>query len=492
MKTNHRGGRLLAAALLASLLFVVSCTVKRGSDDSVAERSHAKLETSSRLYDLGDYSAALDTAQSLLSMENGEKGSQVPLGDRIQCRLVIGNIHISYGNYARAMKFYEDGVKLCDNAHLDTLVKFYHNMSVTACYLNDSLRAREYIEKSTMNAARDSLKSHYNWLVSRAFYEKTFGSPRKAMLLNKEAARFVDENRMDSVLMISPITEIMAIYESENQLDSVLRYLDRYAFLSNWMNVPGLVIDAERLYMRIYTKKGDINNALRHQDRYFALKDSLMNTETMYVLSERYNREVEETSNSRIQNLEIEISYQKAWLISIIILVAVAALLFIFHSQRQKLRKAYRMLYRRNRELAMAERKQAAQSVPASEKEEKEENNERLRQAIEKVMMESDEFLNPDFSVHRLAELVDSNVKYVSGFINDHYGKNFRSFINEYRVKVACERLSNPDEWGHLTMQAIAESVGIKSSTNFIASFKKEVGLTPSQYRKMARKEEED
>ena len=96
---------------------------------------------------------------------------------------------------------------------------------------------------------------------------------------------------------------------------------------------------------------------------------------------------------------------------------------------------------------------------------------------------------NQDFSLNQLANLVNSNTKYVSWVINDTYNKNFRTFINEYRIREASKRLLNTEKYGSLTIQAIAEDVGFKSVTNFVVSFKRNVGITPSLYQKMARKE---
>lgn len=117
------------------------------------------------------------------------------------------------------------------------------------------------------------------------------------------------------------------------------------------------------------------------------------------------------------------------------------------------------------------------------------EHTEKLLEDILKVMEDGTYVFNPDFSLNQLAKLVNSNTKYVSWVINDTYNKNFRTFINEYRIREASKRLLNTEKYGSLTIQAIAEDVGFKSVTNFVVSFKRNVGITPSLYQKMARKE---
>ncbi len=82
------------------------------------------------------------------------------------------------------------------------------------------------------------------------------------------------------------------------------------------------------------------------------------------------------------------------------------------------------------------------------------------------------------------------NSKYVSKVINEAYC-NFRAFINEIRIREAQRRLLDTDRYGSFTIKTIAESVGYKSHANFILLFKKYVGISPSQYQKMATEDKE-
>ena len=70
--------------------------------------------------------------------------------------------------------------------------------------------------------------------------------------------------------------------------------------------------------------------------------------------------------------------------------------------------------------------------------------------------------------------------------INQEYGSNFNSLLNEYRIKEACRRLGGN---ANMTIEGIAESVGFKSRTSFGALFKSITGLSPSAYQKISRME---
>ncbi|GAB6983063.1 helix-turn-helix domain-containing protein [Prevotella dentasini] len=75
---------------------------------------------------------------------------------------------------------------------------------------------------------------------------------------------------------------------------------------------------------------------------------------------------------------------------------------------------------------------------------------------------------------------------YVSQVINQKFGNNFKAFLNGYRIKEACRRLNNVELSRNYTIETIAEGLGFKSRSYFITLFKKSVGITPSNYQRIA------
>lgn len=103
------------------------------------------------------------------------------------------------------------------------------------------------------------------------------------------------------------------------------------------------------------------------------------------------------------------------------------------------------------------------------------------------VMETSDEIFSPDFSLPRLAELVDDHRNYVSDAINRRYRDNFNGLVNEYRIKEACRRINDRARWGDYTLEAIGKSVGFRSRSGFSTIFKQFTGLTPSAYQRQSK-----
>ena len=68
--------------------------------------------------------------------------------------------------------------------------------------------------------------------------------------------------------------------------------------------------------------------------------------------------------------------------------------------------------------------------------------------------------------------------------LNEHIGKNFYEFVNEYRIETAKTNLLD-SKMAHYTIEAIAYESGFNSKSSFNLLFKKQVGYTPGKWRKL-------
>ena len=73
----------------------------------------------------------------------------------------------------------------------------------------------------------------------------------------------------------------------------------------------------------------------------------------------------------------------------------------------------------------------------------------------------------------------------LSEYLNQELKISFFQLIHRYRIEEAQERLlTHPDE----TILSIAYHVGYQSKSSFNDIFKKETGLTPTEFRKKRKK----
>ncbi|GAB3176250.1 helix-turn-helix domain-containing protein [Telluribacter humicola] len=90
-------------------------------------------------------------------------------------------------------------------------------------------------------------------------------------------------------------------------------------------------------------------------------------------------------------------------------------------------------------------------------------------------------YLNNDYTLQNLSDDTGIPKHHLSQVINDKLGKNFFTFINEYRVQAAQELLLN-EQYKHYTILAVAMEAGFSSKATFNSVFKKITGITPSQF----------
>ena len=93
-------------------------------------------------------------------------------------------------------------------------------------------------------------------------------------------------------------------------------------------------------------------------------------------------------------------------------------------------------------------------------------------------------FLNPQVSIADLSEKLSVPTKHLSQVINQSFNKSFFDFINTYRIQEVQQILKESKD-DKLTVLEAMYQAGFNSKSSFNTAFKKETGLTPTEFRKM-------
>ena len=182
------------------------------------------------------------------------------------------------------------------------------------------------------------------------------------------------------------------------------------------------------------------------------------------------------------------------WVVSGFLALAMV-LITLLIINRNRIQQKNRVLYENNVELLAADeqRRKLAELQQRTEAEKygairmDEQSAEELWQNIIHVMEYSPEIYDENFSEPRLAELIEAKQNYVSQAINQQKDWNFSSLVTHYRIREACRRMNDTANYGNYTVEGIGQSVGYSSRSHFVKLFKKQTGLTPSDYMKQCR-----
>lgn len=93
-------------------------------------------------------------------------------------------------------------------------------------------------------------------------------------------------------------------------------------------------------------------------------------------------------------------------------------------------------------------------------------------------------YLHPEIRISLLAKKAHTTPHVISRIINNRLNKSFSELVSYYRVEEVKKRLADP-AYKHYSIMGIAMDVGFTSKSAFNETFKKQNGMTPSQYLKM-------
>ena len=102
---------------------------------------------------------------------------------------------------------------------------------------------------------------------------------------------------------------------------------------------------------------------------------------------------------------------------------------------------------------------------------------------LKKVLQYIGEHYSSPIRLSELAELVNMNEQYFCRYFKKNIGKTITEYINVIRVEKAATALAETED----KIIDIAAACGFDNTGYFIRRFKKEKGMTPSEYRKKSK-----
>lgn len=450
----------------------------------------------------------------------------------------ISNIYFNAGDYGRALYYQTRGYEMAKANGEKRIQKSYLSNMVAACCKSGRLAlAKKYINLlKKLSDKDDDNVCRYYIIYNSARILTAEGKYDEAIKKHLETLDFAIRKKMASGYILFQYCEIGNLYllkgcyaKAVEWGRKCLKQMDGDKDRDFTTSVYKLLADA---YMMSGNKKlGDYFN-----NKYFVLQDSVFNRNRLYSagndLMEYENRKTDQKINSLTGTISRQFVVMAVFVVLLIALAVVSVLLF---RNNCRLNMAYRLLIRKEKDMDKQEQRtkklledsvrhnsiveevrneefvaEQADSEVYLEKEQKsnletdntdkektasginmsEENKNRLLNSVIDVMNNIVFISNPDFNLQTLSETVSSNTRYVSWVINDSYGKNFKTLLNECRIREACRRLLDTEHYGNMTIQAIYEGVGYTNSVSFIRAFKKVNGMTPSEYQRQYRMEE--
>ena len=535
-----RGDSLYARCAFDSALLHYTVALGRYSDAlPEADKlncAYASLNAGRIYFMQYDYMQAQSVFLRGLEMCNG-----LP-DDRLTYRLLndLGNIYAVFNDYRTAYAYFHQAYAHALSAGADSLsyAPVLGNLLGVCFNLRDTTNLARYLAVVDSLPAPDPMIRVLG-LLAHGGLDRERHDYATALRLQQQAYALADSCRLAPNYLCSSLNNMAETYLLQRryaEAEGVLRKSLRLAEQNGLLDLQSIIYDE---LATVYDKRNDVAAFARYMRLHRQIADSIKNMQDYHNIKNierqyemaRLNKYIDQLSTERVIRDERLRNQLLILCVVVAALVVAVVLLLMVYRQKQKLEVSYEAIFRRNQEIVASEQQAKAvyhrykselqardaelqrlrsahslaapapsgEARPATQVDEpappkyqgsnltRGQKDELLR-AIGNVMEDTLEFCNPDFTLEKMAALVQSKPRYVSQVINESYGKTFNRFVNEYRIKEARIRLADrTGQYAHFTVKAIAQSLGFKSNTNFNALFKELTGITPSMYQDMAR-----
>lgn len=353
---------------------------------------------------------------------------------KASANIVMAQMLFVHGKYDEAMQYLnnakvyaEDGKLFSQYAHIYSLLaQIYRNKK-------DYINAGNFYEKSIEYIQYTDPGDVSRFYLSYGDFASDLGEYPKAIRLYKEG---------------------LAVSSQSGNIEYRQALLGKIADQSYFM---GDFIDAANYYKDYKFYSETISNRRKYEF------DELISSK----------QKVENEKRTLAQELEYQkqLKHYQILILIFAIVTGLSSLIFIFYRRQRKLYK----------ELVQRHQDYLARCQPPSDNEENDIDRE-LFNRIENLMRKEEIYKSKTLSLEILAERLGTNRTYCSKAINTFAGMTFNRYVDTFRIEEATRVIACSGK--ELLIKQLADELGYNSVNVFSKAFQREIGCSPSIYRK--------
>lgn len=510
-------GKLTFLHFIISVLLLLAVPVGVLSNEQLNGAALWYKQKGDACYNAGRYPEALDYYTQGLDRAKSEGEDSIYYA----CTGNIGNIYAVMEDYRHALHYYLKGYQAsADRGDKEMQWSFATNIVVVYCHMGKVDDARVFFKQQMNIGSADVTRNKYHSLSNQAQIAIADGDYKMGEYYIKEAIDYATAKGLPVQYKVSPYMNLADMKLDHGDIRAAFDIYRRCAdSLMGRRDLPMLVGIYKKMYQASMAM-GDTAGADMYRHKYLSLSDSVFNTSQFNIAAGKLFEYENSETQKRVDNLVYRNRAQLIVIAVFFVLVAALALLYVtLRRKNRMLLDARQTLMRKNEELTAGDRRQKklleqyvaalndlrskpgkqAEDLPVPDVTQQaddnlkkqqgislgEEQRNRLLNSITSVLENVEVIARSDFNLNMLADMVGTNTKYVSWVINDTYGKNFKTLLNEYRIREACRRMADREHYANVTIQTIYEELGYSSAAGFINAFRNVNGMTPSAYLKL-------
>ncbi|WP_375325126.1 helix-turn-helix domain-containing protein [Flagellimonas sp. GZD32] len=503
---NYEKGYFRSTLNQAFVFFV------QGDFDDAMELIH-QLESTKEFHDYNEVKADCETLKSYIYTERGEYDlayetalNLLEEGDdaqdsytRMRAYSAISHFYLRLGEYEKALDNCLHGVdyilELKEGRFifpkLDEIARMTHKLEGGKAAL-DIYDFYLELEKS-IEAPGDYIQSVVYMNIAAIYIEES--EFQKAQNFLNRALSLIETNNYKFRKPRAYVLMALLHVKEGDSISAQKVYTSAYQAAKE--------IKAFDVIKEVSKELSQLNKAMGYSDEaeyfanlYLSVSDSLFSVESeqrLRILEAR--RRISEISRQK-EILEIESkSQEERYRLMLIILIITLVSGFFATLSYFKVKRKNKLLFYRTKELAVEKLNQNKKVVLGEGNDAKDQvnnlnsNKNYLDKDVKEIILtklnrleEEAFFLNSKCSLHSLAEVLQTNQKYLSQVINHEKNANFSNYINDLRINYLLNRLMEDKEYRNNKLAYIATTSGFNNLNTFYSAFKKRLGILPSYF----------
>ncbi len=454
-----------------------------------------------------DYEDAFEIANLLTKGMANIRVNELP--EKLHSALRIGEMYYQFRDYENARTFYNQVLETPEAAaHFHLLQSTYNGLALIARYHDNDLDASDrYLHliltiPQSGTATTEHMESWKGIANGNLGYNRFLRKRYKEAIPDLDFAREQMARLNDYSYAGSMAITLADIYLKLGDQASCKKYLDLVEEYNGKTETYQSPTSLYPVLCKYYLSTGNTRLGEQYMDSVIATQKRAgeeFNQLKLVRAEQRSHKLEQQAKDEELKAEQQQVAKYRQIIVSIVIIVLLTgASAFLLILLQIRKRKAYRMLARKNRELAASglSRRPVTEFRAATPSEEDTPSGEEsgtgadatpqdieLMEQIRQLMEKQQAFTQPDLDLASLSDLLNHKRLAVSNAVNHCTGRSITQYINDHRIHAAIHLLSDPGQ-AQLTVDALAFQVGFNDRKSFYRTFKKSTGLSPSEFRK--------
>lgn len=453
-----------------------------------------------KYYDMGRYKDVVELGKE--TEEYAKELSHYEILSNIYLLRALSYTDLGFND--ESLKSFKKGLIITDKItsknhrfYLKSLI--YNGLSALSAHMNSPIDSVVFYQQKSLETVLkiDNNKEFNDQKKSGlALAYINLGKTSNALKKTKESENYftkaleicTDKNYSgNKFLKVSVYNEFAWLYYDQKMYDKAIYYAEKGELLEKQISSPYLRRDIYEVMSKSFIDEGKKEKSSEYMHLFTRLNDSLVNAEkkSINTPAKAIKDEQSQIYSENIENMSI---ITLAVLISLSIITAVC-----WKKHEVKLHKKYLKIIqdlenKKNNELILKDNKTESKNQSEKTKNIADHTFQTLLDKLNKFE-QSQKYLKKEVSRVYLANLLNTNTKYLMEVISQHTGKNFNNYINGLRINYITEKLYHDPLYREYKISYLADVCGFASREIFTTIFKKETGVSPSYFISQLRNE---